>query len=531
MEQKATLAELFKKDQDAGVLDASEKFAQWTLSTIFTRDDSLDGRRRPLERDYQSTGAQLVNTAATKIVGALFPQGTSFFRFSKSSDLDEFISSLGSAATAESKLAEVENTASQKVFEKDGYAAKLQAVKLLLVTGNALEYIDERTGKSIVYSVRNFTVRRDGSGNVLRLIIRERASVQDLPEDFRGTFYRDKDPYGDVDIYTAACRKVKRTEDGAEVVSYEVYQEADGHRIGGSSTYPELELPYNVLVWNLVSGEHYGRGLVEDYAGDFARLSVLSEALTNYEVESARLIPLIDASSGLDVDEFSTSETGEAVQVGGGGSNGNSKSPVTAYEGGSAQKIQWIASNIQMLEQKLSRAFMYTGNSRQGERVTAYEIRQNAKEAEAAMGGGFSILSDTWLRKLAYLYTALVYPRFKLYLSEGVVNINVTVGTSALAKAAAADKLLEAAQSMQLAIPVLEQITPRFNKDACVDWYFDAYGIVSEPFMYTEEQLQQKQKVQDASADVSAGAAQDQLQGLTAADPTVAGKQLGLLPS
>ena len=175
MEQKATLAELFKKDQDAGVLDASEKFAQWTLSTIFTRDDSLDGRRRPLERDYQSTGAQLVITAATKFVGALFRQGPSFFRFSKSSDLDEFISSLGSAATAESKLAEVENTASQKVFEKDGYAAKLQAVKLLLVTGNALEYIDERTGKSIVYSVRNFTVRRDGSGNVLRLIIRERA--------------------------------------------------------------------------------------------------------------------------------------------------------------------------------------------------------------------------------------------------------------------------------------------------------------------------------------------------------------------
>ena len=46
--------------------------------------------------------------------------------------------------------------------------------------------------------------------------------------------------------------------------------------------------------------------------------------------------------------------------------------------------------------------------------------------------------------------------------------------------------------------------------------------------MYTEEQLQQKQQVQDASADTSTGLAQDQLQGLTAADPTVAGKQLGL---
>ena len=183
-----------------------------------------------------------------------------------------------------------------------------------------------------------------------------------------------------------------------------------------------------------------------------------------------------------------------------------------------------------MLEQKLARAFMYTGNARQGERVTAYEIRQNAKEAEYAMGGGFSILSDSWLRKLAYLYTIVAYPKFKVYLTEGVVDINVMVGTAALAKAAAADKLLEATQAMQLAIPVLKQLTPRFNEDACVDWYLDAYGIVSGPFMLTEEQLQEKQQVQENSAAASAAQAQAQAQELQAADPTVAGQQLGLLP-
>ncbi|UVX30931.1 head-tail adaptor [Klebsiella phage VLCpiA1c] len=531
MEQREHLAALFLKDRDAGVLDAAEKFVQWTLPTIFTREIYGDGKRMQLSRDYQSTGARLVNTAATKIVGALFPQGTSFFRFTKSDELDSFISSLGSSSTAESKLAEVENSASQKVFEKDGYAAKLQAVKLLLVTGNAVEYIDERTGKSLIYSVRDFTVRRDGSGNMLRLIIKERASLQDLPEAIRNAHYSDKDPYSDVDIYTAACRKVKRLDSGEEVVSYEVYQEADNRRLGESSTYPEMELPYNVLVWNLVNGEHYGRGLVEDYAGDFARLSVLSEALTNYEIEACRLIPLIDASSGLDVDEFNDALTGEAVQAGGGGSNGNARTPVTAYEGGAAQKVQWIASDISMLEQKLSQAFMYTGNTRQGERVTAYEIRQNAKEAESAMGGGFSILSDSWLRKLAYLYTALAYPKFRLYLDAGVVNINVLVGTAALAKAAAADKLMEATQAMQLTIPAMEQMTPRFNKDACIDWFLSAYGIVSDDFMYTEEQLDALQQRRDRGSDASAGQALDQAQQLQAADPTVAGQQLGLLPS
>lgn len=527
MGNNETLEALFKKDTDAGVLDAAEKFAEWTVPTIFTRELYGDGRRIALSRDYQSTGAMLVNTAATKLVDALFPQGNSFFRFTKSAELDSFISSLGSSATAESMLAEVENTASQKVFEKGGYAAKLQGMKLLLVTGNALEYIDERTGKSHIYSVRDYTVRRDGSGNVLRIIVKERASIQDLPESIRNEFYRDLDPYGDVNIYTGICRKIKRLDSGEEVISYEVWQEADTHKLGDKSTYPELELPYNPLVWNLVNGEHYGRGLVEDYAGDFARLSVLSEALTNYEVEASRLINLLDSASGLDVDEFAKAETGETVQVGGGGSNGNTRAAVTAYEGGSAQKIQHIAADINLLEQKLARAFMYTGNARQGERVTAYEIRQNAKEAESAMGGGYSILSDSWLRKLAYLYTAVAYPKFKVYLSAGIVNINVLVGTAALAKAAAADKLLECTQAMQLSIPVLKQLTPRFNEDACIDWYFDAYGIVSEPFMFTDEQMQEKAQVQDSAADASAQQAQDQL---SAADPTVAGQQLGLLP-
>ncbi|CAK1257655.1 head-tail adaptor [Klebsiella phage vB_Kpl_K72PH164C2] len=524
-----TLEAVFAKDTDPGVLDASEQFAQWTVPTIFTRDIYTgDGKRTQLSRDYQSTGALLINSAATKIVDALFPQGNPFFRFSKSETLESFISSLGNTgAGAASTLSEVERTASMKVFERDGYASKLRAVKLLLVTGNALEYIDERTGKSHIYTVRDFTVRRDGSGNVLRIIVKERACVQDLPPGFQSEYYRERDPYSDVDIYTGICRQIKHTEAGEDIISYKVWQEVKGKKLGEPSTYPELELPFNVIVWNLVNGEHYGRGLVEDYAGDFARLSVLSESLTNYEVETARLINLVDSASGLDIDEFEKAETGQAVQCGGGGSNGNSRAPVTAYEGGSAQKIQWLSSDIANLEQKLARAFLYSGNTRQGERVTAYEIRQNAKEAESAMGGGFSVLSDTWLRKLAYLYTAVSYPKFRLYLQAGLVDINVLVGTAALAKSAEADKLLEATQAMQLAIPVLAQITPRLNADALVDWYFDAYGIVSEPFMLTAEQLQAKQEQQQTTAGANMQEAQDQLQ---AADPTIAGQQLGLLP-
>lgn len=514
-QQRESLESLFTKDSDPTVLDAAEQFAQWTLPTVFTRDISgMDGKRTSLHRDYQSTGAVLVNSASTKVTNALFPQGAPFFRFVDSPEMAAAVSELGISGTVQSQQSQIELSASGLVFSRDNYAASLRAVKLLMVTGNALEYFDKSTGRSHIYSVREYTVRRDGSGNILRVVLKERIAAMDLPQEFRSAYLAQKDDYDDVTLYTGICLEDNK---------FKIYQEVQQQQIGEASTYPLDESPYTVLVWNLVNGEHYGRGLVEDYAGDFARLSVLSQALTLYEVEAARLYNAVSSGSGIDVDTAQNAETGEYVQT---SATPGTNPGIWAVENGSDKKIMALQSEISMIEQKLARAFMYAGNTRQGERVTAYEIRTNAQEAQNSLGDAYSILSDHWLRKRAYLYTVYQYPPMRAMFTLGATTIQILVGTASLNKAAQADRLLEASQSIQLVLPVLQGATKRTNPDAVVDFILDAFGVVSSKLMYTEEQLKQIQDQQDQQQ-----ADQQRNLELAQANPEVAGQQLGLIPS
>ncbi|UIW12846.1 MAG: collar, head-to-tail connector protein [Enterobacter phage ENC16] len=516
---KEPLAGLFTKLQDSSTLTAAEQFAKWSLPTVFTKDLSgMDGKRSALHRDYQSLGAILINTASTKVVKALFPQGAPFFRFVDSNELAGVVGELGIQGEVPSVQAEVELAASSQVYKDEEYAAKLHATKLLMVTGNALEYRDKQRQRSHIYSIRDYAVKRNGSGDVMLIVLKERICVGDLPDEYR-VQYDNKADYEDLELYTGVCREVR---EGGAVV-YKVYQEVDNKPVGEPSYYPEKQCPYTVLVWNRVNSEHYGRGLVEDYAGEFAKLSELSKALTLYEVEAMRFVNMTNSGSGVDIDKFNEAVTGDTVQT---NAPAGSNPGVWAYEGGVYQKIQVMQAEIASIEQRLARAFMYGGNMRQAERVTAYEIRQNAQEAQEALGDAYSQLSSVWLTKLAYLYCLELYPQMQPLLDLQAMTLNVVVGTAALNKAAQNDRLLEATQSLQLIAPVLTQLTKRTNMDALIDTVFDSFGINSSSFFYTEEQLKQMQEQENAAA--AAGAAQQQ-QALQAADPNQAAQQLGLI--
>lgn len=516
---KEPLAGLFAKLQDSSTLTAAEQFSKWSLPTVFTKDLSgMDGKRSALHRDYQSLGAILINTASTKVVKALFPQGAPFFRFVDSDELASVVGELGIQGEVPSVQAEIELSASAQVYKDEEYAAKLHATKLLMVTGNALEYRDKQRERSHIYSIRDYAVKRNGSGDVMLIVLKERICVGDLPDEYRMQ-YDNKADYEDLELYTGVCREVR---EGGAVV-YKVYQEVDNKPVGEPSYYPEKQCPYTVLVWNRVNSEHYGRGLVEDYAGEFAKLSELSKALTLYEIEAMRFVNMSNAASGVDTDAFNEASVGDIIQT---NAPAGSNPGVWAYEGGVYQKIQVMQAEIASIEQRLARAFMYGGNTRDAERVTAYEIRQNAQEAQEALGDAYSQLSSVWLTKLAYLYCLELYPQMQPLLDLQAMTLNVVVGTAALNKAAQNDRLLEATQSLQLIAPVLSQLTKRTNIDALIDTVLDSFGIKSSSFFYTEEQLKQMQEQENKAA--AAGAAQQQ-QALQAADPNQAAQQLGLI--
>lgn len=514
MREHEPLEGLFNKQQDPSLLLAAEQFANWTLPTVFTKDLSgMEGKRAALHRDYQSYGALLLNNAAAKVTTALFPESLSFFKLQDTtSTLDKMAPIIGDDP-ASSVFSNLETRACQRVFLNAGYAAKNHAVKLLMITGNALEYRDPVSKKTHVYSVRDYTVKRDGAGTVMQIILRERIAIADLPDEFLVLHdWGRKDPYDSVQLFTGISRKV--TESGN--VTYEVRQEADQKPVGEKTIYPENLCPYIPLTWNLVNGEHYGRGLVEDYAGGIARLSELSHSLTMYEVEAMRLIHLVFPQAGVDVDEMDDALTGKFIQANGEG--------VKAYEGGDSRKMEAVKAEIQQLFSDLARAFMYTGNTRDAERVTAYEIRQNINEAQSTLGDAYSNLAEVWHQRLAYLLLVEEEPRILPVLQTGGFRLDIMVGTAALNRATTVDRLLEATLAVQQIVPVLAQASRRFNVDAVIDQIFAGYGIDRSSLSYTKEQLQQMQE--------QGQQIQDQTQQTLEAaqsNPELAAQQLGIV--
>lgn len=516
MQPKEPLEGLFNKQQDPSLLTAAEQFAQWTLPTVFTKDLSgMDGKRSALHRDYQSYGALLLNNAATKVTQALFPESLSFFKLQDTTRTLEMMSPIVGDDSASGVFSNLETRACSRVFLNAGYAAKNYAVKLLMITGNALEFRDPVTKKTHVYSVRDYTVKRDGSGTVMQIILRERIAIADLPRDFLVQHdWQQKDVYDSVQLFTGISRKV--TKDGN--ITYEVTQEVDQKPVGSPTTYPENLCPYIPLTWNLVQGEHYGRGLVEDYAGGLARLSELCRSLTMYEVEAMRLIHFVNPSAGVDIDAVNDAMVGEFIQanlVNGG---------IQAYEGGDARKMEVVKAEIQQLFSDLARAFMYTGNTRDAERVTAYEIRQNINEAQSTLGDAYSNLAEVWHQRLAYLLLVEEETKILPVLQAGEFRLDIVVGTAALNRASTVDRLLEATLAVQQIVPVLAQSSRRFNVDAVIDQIFAGYGIDRNSISYTKEQLQQMQEQGQQIQDQT----QQTLQAAQS-NPELAAQQLGLI--
>jgi hypothetical protein len=468
---------LFNQYRDDSAILRMEKYALWSLPTVFARTELRNGKQEPVERDYQSIGAMLTNTLASKITELLFPSNQSFFRLDSAVNPDQMASALATdTKSLASGLADLENTAYRRIFLKQSYHQLMHAIKLLIVTGNALVYRDS-TGTNIhTYSLRQYSVQRDGSGKIMDIILKERTSPAALPVKYQHLF-KDRDPHQELCLYTRIQRMWATVTD-----TFHVSQCVENHMLDTNELYPEAICPYIPVTWNLITGENNGRGLVEDYAGDFAKLSELSEALALYEIETCRVLHMAKPGSGVDVDSVAETESGGWVSA--------DPSAVEAYEAGDANKIEQLMAEIQAIFQRLAPAFMYGGNTRDAERVTAEEIRMQADEANRALGGVYSAIADNLHIPLAHILCNEVNPDFiKEILAKGL-TLSVLTGVAALGRSSDVTKLLQVAQVLSTVMPVLTQTTKRINPELVIQKVFEGFGLNLDEYAYTEEELE-----------------------------------------
>lgn len=518
---KLTYKNMFERYRDTNVLDKSRQYAKWTLPKLMAELCMVKGATAGrLERDYQDIGALLVNNLSAKLAALLFPTSRPFYRIKLSDALKKKAEQEGiQNIDLQSGFARMEQESCQQVFLNASYEQLILALAHLIVTGNVLVFRDSKNKRTLCYGLESFSVLRDGRGSMMECILREYTDFESLAGDIQTVLkakhrskYRGPKGSNKVDLFT----RIERVIGEHDNVTYRVSQEVDGVPVGEPGSYPEHLCPWIVPTWSLVIGENYGRGLVEDYAGGFAKLSDTSHASTLYQIAAAKVLNLVAPGTNADVDEMESAECGEYV-VGG-------KDSVVAHESGDAQKMAQMEASIEAQFQRLARAFMYKANTRNAERVTAFELRQDALEAENTLGGAYSSLSASVQVPMAHILLTEINPGALAGLITQSMKLDISAGIPALGRASDVQNLTQATQEVGAILPVLVDVDKRFDPKKLVDMIMAGQSVDTSALFRSEEEMAQMEKAEkdaaQAQTDINNTATLDgqaeQLQGLQA---------------
>ena len=368
-------------------LESAKECSRLTLPYLITDDSSSRPAYQTLRTPWQSVGAKVVVTLAAKLMLALLPPQTSFFKLQIRDD------KLGTELPPEMRseldlsFSKIERMIMEYIAASNDRVVIHQALKHLIVGGNALIFMGKEGLKN--FPLNRYVVNRDGNGSVMEIVTKELISRKvlgfDLPEpkpnspnEHKGTG-SDED---DVEVYT--CVKLDKSSG-----RWIWYQEVFDKIIPGSrSSAPKSASPWLVLRFNTVDGEDYGRGRVEEFSGDFRSLEGLSQSLVEGAAAASKVIFLVSPSSTTKPQTIANAGNGAIVQ--------GRPEDVAVIQVGKTADFQTAANLAQQVERRLSDAFL-TMNVRQAERVTAEEVRLTQLELEQQLGGLFSLLTVEFL--------------------------------------------------------------------------------------------------------------------------------------
>lgn len=358
-----------------------------------------------LPEPWNNLGARGVNNLSSKLLLTLFPPGSACFRneidpasrlkveteFEQRQDQKGFEAWL---AAADSAMAEIERRFVTWTEANQHRVSLGECFKHLIVSGNVLLYTPD-AGSLRVFRLDKFVVLRDCYGNVLEIVVEEKVARAALDADARDVLdaaapIPAPDPAANstearkaaaktVDLYT----HVYRTPRG-----YRVYQEIAGKVIPKSrGSYPADRCPWLPLRWQKIDGEDYGWGHVDSFLGDLTSLDMLTQALTEAAAAAARIIYLKKPGSVGKIKDLVEAPNGGFVDA-----EHEAFKPLTLEK---YADFRVALERLDALEKSLAFSFLLnTAIQRDGERVTAEEIRYMAQELEDALGGVYSVLAQ-----------------------------------------------------------------------------------------------------------------------------------------
>lgn len=458
-------------------VDRARQCSKLTLPYIMP--DAGFGSHSRLDTPFQGIGARGVNNLASKLLLALLPPNAPFFRLNvdthglaKEGAPPELVTEI------ETALQQVEESVMDEISRETYRTALHEALKHLIVTGNALVYLPEEGGMR-VFHLDRFCVERDPMGNVLYICTKETLSYMSLSEEMKALAGAEggEGAEDEVNLYTAVCRKEK---------GWSVWQEINGNVIPDSEGfYPLDKNPFIPLRFSRIDGEDYGRGYTEEYLGDLQSLESLQRALVEGSAAAAKAVFLINPNGTTRPKAIAEAPNGGIVQ-------GNA-ADVSVLQLQKYNDFRIVQESIVKIEERLGHAFLLTsGVVRNAERVTAEEIRMLGQELETAIGGLYSLLSVELQMPLVNRLMTIMSKKKKLpKLPKDIVNPVIITGVEALGRGHDLQKLdmflAGAAQVVGAeAVAQFVNVSEYFKRRAT------SLGIKTEGLVKTPEQMAQE---------------------------------------
>jgi hypothetical protein len=327
---------------------------------------------------------------------------------------DELISSV------ETSLQQVEEAVMTEVSRETYRTALHEALKHLIITGNALLYIPDEGGMR-VFHLDRYVIDRDPMGHVLNIATKETISRSALPAEVRDLIVSEGGKVDDdYDLYTAVCRRD---------YGWEVYQDINGVRVPNSEGVYALDKnPYIPLRFTRIDGESYGRGYVEEYLGDVQSLEGLTRAIVEGSSASAKVLFMVNPNGTTRARSIAESPNGAIVQ----GNAGD----VSVLQVAKHNDFRVAQTTMEGIKERLGHAFLLTsGTVRNAERVTAEEIRMLSIELENALGGVYSLFSTELSMPMINRLMDVMNKKKKLpKLPKDVINPVIITGVEALGR-------------------------------------------------------------------------------------------------
>lgn len=381
------------------IMDIARECSRLTKPAVVPGIGHVPGQ--PIAIPESSHGSRLVSNLVSQLLLILFPPGIPFFKLDlEAVDVRELSKTLKmpDQKTMYDALREtfvsLENSAAIGL-ESEGDREKLRMIlEQSVVAGDSLfTTLDENLR---IIPVADWVTLRGPSGELLEVIYRESLPVTDDLEDIPVSEADRKQ--GLVTRYVRAYRKNKRWAielfAGSDKVPYETLQVND------------KDFWIHTNPWSLTAGEDYGRGHVEANLGDIRSYETGIGLVNESATALSKVLFLVKPNGVTKAVDIAQAENTQILQ-----GDANDVGVVQA------NKVYDMGAFINLLtniKKDLDVSFMMpTALRRDGERVTAEEIRRMAAEFEKSQGGIYSSLSLNIQKPVAKLLMRKLFSKAK----------------------------------------------------------------------------------------------------------------------